>query len=68
MNEAYESDATVYKVVVSEEDQYSIWPAYKENARGWRDTGMQGSEPECLAFIKQSWSDMRPKSLQQMMA
>ena len=30
-------DDMLYKVVVNDEEQYSIWPAYKENAPGWRD-------------------------------
>jgi MbtH protein len=29
-------DNTVYRVVVNHEEQYSIWPAERENALGWR--------------------------------
>ncbi|WP_436494692.1 MbtH family protein [Actinokineospora sp. HUAS TT18] len=52
-----------YKVVVNDEEQYSIWPLDKENAPGWRDEGTSGSKEECLAHIQEVWTDMRPRSL-----
>jgi len=52
-----------YKVVVNHEEQYSIWPAHKQNPLGWRDVGKSGTEAECLAHIEQVWTDMRPLSL-----
>jgi MbtH protein len=57
----------LYKVVISHDEQYSIWPAYKEPAVGWRDTQKQGTKVECLSFIKEAWTDMRPKSLRDKM-
>ncbi len=54
-----------YKVVVNHEEQYSIWPTDRENAPGWRDAGKEGSRQECLAYINEVWTDMRPLSLQQ---
>jgi uncharacterized protein YbdZ (MbtH family) len=61
-------DTTVYKVVINHEEQYSIWPEYKENPLGWTDVGKVGPKAECLAFIKEVWTDMRPLSLQRRMA
>jgi len=60
-------DTTVYKVVVNHEEQYSIWPAYKEIPLGWKDVGKSGFKPECLAYIKEVWTDMRPLSLRKKM-
>lgn len=60
-------DKTIYKVVSNHEDQYSIWPAHRENALGWRDIGKQGSKAECLAYIQEVWTDMRPLSLRKAM-
>ena len=65
MNEMDET--TIYKVVINHEEQYSIWPADRENALGWRDEGYRGSKAECLAYIGQVWTDMRPLSLRQKM-
>ncbi|MCA1684616.1 MAG: MbtH family NRPS accessory protein [Planctomycetia bacterium] len=56
-------DRTVYKVVLNHEEQYSLWPADREAPVGWREAGKTGSKAECLAFIGEVWTDMRPLSL-----
>lgn len=56
-------DTTRYKVVINHEEQYSIWPADRENALGWQDAGRAGTKLECLAYIEEVWTDMRPLSL-----
>jgi MbtH protein len=58
-----EEDSTIYKVVVNREEQYSIWPADRETPLGWSDAGKEGTKAECLAYIEQVWTDMRPLSL-----
>ena len=60
-------DTTIQKVVVNHEEQYSIWPEYKENPLGWKDVGKVGTKAECLAYIKEVWTDMRPLSLRKKM-
>lgn len=67
MNEERDDNRT-YKVVLNHEEQYSIWPAERENALGWNDAGKQGTKDECLAYIKEVWTDMRPLSLRRQMA
>lgn len=62
-----EADKTTFKVVVNHEEQYSIWPADRENPLGWEDAGKIGLKPECLAHIKEIWTDMRPLSLRKHM-
>ena len=56
-------DRATYKVVVNHEMQYSIWFADRENPPGWSDEGKEGPKEECLAYIEQVWTDMRPLSL-----
>jgi uncharacterized protein YbdZ (MbtH family) len=60
-------DTTIYKVVVNHEEQYSIWPEYKDNPLGWNDVGKVGPKAECLAYINEVWTDMRPLSLRKKM-
>jgi MbtH protein len=62
-----DEDNSMYKVVVNHEEQYSIWPADRENPLGWQDVGKIGLKPECLAYIKEVWTDMRPLSLRKRM-
>ena len=65
MNE--QEELTTYKVVLNHEEQYSIWPAERENPLGWTDAGKTGTKAECLAFIKEVWTDMRPLSVRRLM-
>jgi MbtH protein len=58
-----QDDRTVYKVVVNDEEQYSVWPADRELPAGWHDAGKSGTKAECLAHVEQVWTDMTPKSL-----
>jgi MbtH protein len=62
-----EADTTIYRVVVNHEEQYSIWPEYKKIPGGWRDGGKVGPKAECLAYVKEVWTDMRPLSLRKKM-
>jgi MbtH protein len=63
-----EDDNMIYKVVINHEEQYSIWPAYKQTPDGWRDIGKSGPKADCLAHIREVWTDMRPLTLRQKMS
>jgi MbtH protein len=56
-----------YKVVLNDEEQYSIWMADQPAPAGWREDGYTGTKDECLAHIEQVWTDMRPRSLRMAM-
>jgi len=67
MSTDYQNAIEEYNVVVNHEEQYSIWPVGYSNPRGWQDVGKRGSKDECLAYIKEVWTDMRPLSLRKHM-
>ncbi len=60
-------DQTVYKVLINHEEQYSLSHADRETPAGWREVGKRGSKDECLAYIEEVWTDMRPLSLRKAM-
>lgn len=60
-------DTTIYEVVINHEEMYSIWPADRELPLGWNKAGMRGTKAECLAYINEVWTDMRPLSLREKM-
>jgi MbtH protein len=60
-------DGDLFKAIINEEEQYSIWPAKKPIPAGWRDTGFQGSGPEVSEYVDKHWVDMRPASLRKAM-
>jgi MbtH protein len=62
-----EEDTATYGVVINHEEQYSIWPIDRQLPRGWRLVGKQGSKAECLSYIDEVWTDMRPLSLRRAM-
>jgi len=66
MNQDHE-DSTIYSVVMNHEEQYSIWPADRPLPLGWSTVGKSGSKAECLAYIEEVWTDMRPLSLRKKM-
>lgn len=57
-----------YKVVINHEEQYSIWPEGRDNPVGWTDAGKSGSKDECLAYIDEAWTDIRPRSLREQLS
>ena len=61
-------DTTIYNVVMNHEEQYSIWPADRATPPGWTSVGKTGPRAECLACIKEVWTDMLPLSLRKRMA
>jgi MbtH protein len=63
-----DEDSALYRVVVNDEEQYSIYLADRELPPGWHDGGMSGSKQDCLAHIGKVWTDMRPLSLRRTMA
>jgi MbtH protein len=65
---SWDDDDAEFNVVMNHEEQYSIWPSYKEIPGGWRAVGTAGKKAECLAYIEAHWTDMRPLSLRQAMA
>jgi MbtH protein len=58
-----DDDTTIYTVVMNSEEQYSVWPAWKPIPAGWRAAGKTGEKQECLDWIKEVWTDMRPLSV-----
>jgi len=62
-----DNDDREYEVVVNHEEQYSIWLADRELPAGWKKAGKRGPKDQCLAWIEEHWTDMRPRSLREQM-
>jgi MbtH protein len=56
-----------FVVVMNDEEQYSIWPSGRAIPAGWQPAGKEGGKQECLDYIDDVWTDMRPLSLRQAM-
>jgi MbtH protein len=59
----FEDENAEYLVLVNSELQYSLWPSFRDIPQGWNAVGPRGARKDCLAWIEQNWTDMRPRSL-----
>ena len=55
-------------VLVNDEEQHSLWPAFAEVPAGWRVVFGEESRAACVEYVEKNWTDMRPKSLRDAMA
>lgn len=67
MTNPFEDENGAYLVLVNQEGQHSLWPAFREIPAGWTAAGPRGKRTECLAWINENWMDMRPRSLARQM-
>ncbi|WP_406383455.1 MbtH family protein [Streptomyces sp. NBC_01618] len=63
----FEDDSASYYVLVNEEGQHSLWPAFAEVLAGWTVRHGEAGRQECLDHINENWTDMRLASLIQAM-
>ena len=63
MTNPFEDPDASYVVLVNDEGQHSLWPVFVDVTEGWRVVFGKAGREKCLAFIEESWRDMRPKSL-----
>lgn len=63
----FEDENVLFRVVINEEQQFSVWPAEWKLPTGWHDEGTVGKRAECLERIDKEWTDMRPASLRSKM-
>jgi MbtH protein len=57
-----------FLVLVNEENQHSLWPAFAAVPDGWTVVFGERGRPECLDYIEANWTDIRPRSLIEWMA
>ncbi len=55
-------------VLVNDEEQHSLWPAFADVPAGWRVAHGEADRVACLEFIEQHWTDIRPKGLRERLA
>ena len=58
-----DDDARTYLVLMNDEEQYSLWLKHKPVPPGWRAVGKEGTRAECVAYVDEVWTDLRPLSL-----
>ena len=67
----FDDESANFYVLVNDEEQHSLWPTFKQVPAGWAvvfGADGQAARQECLDYVEQNWTDMRPKSLRDRMA
>ncbi|WP_411107761.1 MbtH family protein [Streptomyces sp. cmx-4-9] len=63
MSNPFENPDTSYFVLVNDEGQHSLWPAFVAIPDGWTAVHGEDNRQACLDYVNENWTDMRPKSL-----
>ncbi|MEC4019298.1 MbtH family protein [Streptomyces sp. H27-D2] len=63
MNNPWDDATGTYRVLVNSEGQHSLWPSFTDVPAGWTAVCGPGTREECLGYVEENWTDMRPQSL-----
>lgn len=59
----FEDEDANYFVLINDEGQHSLWPAFADVPDGWKIIFGEDKRQACLDFVEENWTDMRPNSL-----
>lgn len=65
MTNPFEDPAGTFLVLVNDEDQHSLWPQFAEVPDGWAVVHGPAVREECLGYVTEHWTDMRPRSVRE---
>lgn len=63
MTNPFENENGTYKVLINEEGQHSLWPAFLNIPEGWSSIYGEESRKNCVDYINANWTDLQPNSL-----
>jgi MbtH protein len=63
MTNPFEDPEGTYLVLVNDDGQHSLWPAFVEVPDGWTVAHDRDSRQACLDYVEANWTDMRPRRL-----
>jgi MbtH protein len=63
----FDDENGTFVVLVNDEDQHSLWPTFADVPAGWRTIFGPSGRAECLTYVEENWTDMRPRSLREAM-
>lgn len=63
MTNPFDNTDGVFRVLVNDENQHSLWPDFAPVPDGWRSVHGPAGHDDCLAYVEENWRDMRPASL-----
>ncbi|HEX6681373.1 MAG TPA: MbtH family protein [Candidatus Limnocylindrales bacterium] len=65
MTNPFDDPEGSFLVLVNDEGQHSLWPAFADVPAGWTVALPAGSRDTALSYVEANWTDLRPKSLRE---
>ncbi|MEV5975382.1 MbtH family protein [Streptomyces sp. NPDC052114] len=65
MSNPFDDPDGTFLVLVNDEGQHSLWPAFAQRPEGWRVALEEGPRDAALSYVEEHWTDMRPRSLRE---
>ncbi|MGW0389333.1 MbtH family protein [Streptomyces sp. NPDC003042] len=65
MSNPFDNPDGTFLVLVNDEGQHSLWPAFAQRPDGWTVALPEGPREAALAYVEEHWTDMRPASLRE---
>ncbi|MDH6709587.1 MbtH protein [Kitasatospora sp. MAA19] len=59
----FDDEQGAFLVLVNEENQHALWPAFVDVPAGWRSVFGEETRQACLDYVEKNWTDLRPRSL-----
>ena len=63
MSSPFEVLEADYTVLRNDEGQHSLWPSFADVPDGWAVVHGPARRPECMTYIQENWTDLRPRSV-----
>ncbi|MCX5524646.1 MULTISPECIES: MbtH family protein [Streptomyces] len=63
MGNPFDDETGTFHVLVNEEGQHCLWPAFAQIPDGWKAVLTDTGRAEALDHIERNWTDLRPRSL-----
>jgi MbtH protein len=63
MSNPFDDTDGSFLVLINDEGQHSLWPAFADVPAGWNVALTAAGKQECLDWVEAHWSDLRPESL-----
>ncbi|MFE5806517.1 MbtH family protein [Streptomyces sp. NPDC056491] len=63
MSNPFDDQDGTFLVLLNDEGQHSLWPAFAPRPEGWTVALGEGPRDAALAYVEEAWTDMRPAGL-----
>lgn len=60
MTNPFDDQDGTFLVLVNDEGQHCLWPAFAAVPAGWATALGESTRDAALSYVEQNWTDMRP--------